>query len=66
MDVSLKNSTPEEFAYIKHSDRVKIISLRFQRPRSHFLSDVFAFVAVGGILHEEPHAVKFLSRNLIS
>ena len=35
-----------EFAYIKHSDRVGIIALKFHRWRSHFLSDVFAAVAV--------------------
>ena len=42
----LQNSTPGEFAHIKHSDRVKIIALKFQRPRSDFLSDVFAAVVV--------------------
>ena len=42
----LKNSTPGEFAYIKHSDRVGIIALKFHRSRSHFLSDVFAALAV--------------------
>ena len=41
-----KNSTPGEFAYMKHSDRVGIIALKFHRSRSHFLSDVFAAVAV--------------------
>ena len=44
--IFLKNSTPGEFAYIKHSDRVGIIALKFHRSRSHFLSDVFAAVAV--------------------
>ena len=42
----LQNSTPGEFAHIKHSDRVKIIALKFHRPRSDFLSDVFAAVVV--------------------
>ena len=42
----LKNSTLGEFAYIKHSDRVGIIVLKFHRSRSHLLSDVFAAVAV--------------------
>ena len=46
LDIFLKNSTPGEFAYIKHSDRVRIIALKFHRSRSHFLSDVFAAVAV--------------------
>ena len=42
----LKNSTPGEFAYTKHSDRVGIIALKFNRSRSHFLRDVFAPLAV--------------------
>ena len=46
LDIFLKNSTPGEFAYTKHSDRVKIIALKFHRSRSHFLSDIFAAVAV--------------------
>ena len=46
LDVFLKNSTPGEFIYIKHSDQVGIIALKFHRSRSHFLSEVFAAVAV--------------------
>ena len=41
-----KNSTTGEFAYIKHSDRVGIIALRFHRSRRHSLNLVFAAVAV--------------------
>ena len=36
---------------MKHSDRVGIIALKFHRSRSHFLSDVFAAVAVVSILN---------------
>ena len=32
----LKNSTQEEFPYIRRSGRVAIIALKFQRTRSHF------------------------------
>ena len=44
--IFLKNPTLGEFAYIKHSDRVGIIALKFHRSKSQFLSDVFAAVAV--------------------
>ena len=47
----LKNSTPGELAYIKHSDRDKVIVLKFHRPRSHFLSDVFCRRRRRGILN---------------
>ena len=42
----LKNSTPGKFAYIGQGERVGIIAPKFQRTRSHFLSDVLAAVAV--------------------
>ena len=42
----LKNSTPGKFAHIGQSERVGIIALKFQRTQSHFLSEVFAAVAV--------------------
>ena len=45
LNIFLKNSTLGDFAYIKHSDRVGMIALRFHRSRSHFSSDVFATVA---------------------
>ena len=32
----LENSTQEEFAYIRRSERAGIIALKFQRTRSHF------------------------------
>ena len=42
LNIFLYNSTPGKFAYIGKSERVGIIALKFQRTRSHFLSDVFA------------------------
>ena len=46
LNTFLNNSTPWKFAYIGKSERAGIIALKFQRTRSHFLSDVFAAVAV--------------------
>ena len=37
LNVFLKNSTPGEFAYVKHSDRVGIIALKFHRSGSQFI-----------------------------
>ena len=42
----VKNSTTGKFAYSWKSEWVGIITLKFQRTRSHFLSDVFAAVAL--------------------
>ena len=33
----VKNSTPVEFAYVKHSGRIGIIALKFHKSRSHFV-----------------------------
>ena len=51
LNIFLKNSTPGEFAYLKHSDGVVIIALKFHSSRSHFLSDVFCSRRRQGVLH---------------
>ena len=43
-----KTSTSGEFAYIRQSKQVGIIAIKIERARIHFLSDVFAVVAVVG------------------
>ena len=41
-----KNSTSREFTYIRQTERVKIVAVKFYKTRCHFLIDVFLAVDV--------------------